>query len=224
MRFTRTIQITTLLIIATGLTGCNKDLKAERDRLFAENVQLREELDADNAALDATEMQRRDMLDEVSRLRMENQDLNTQLANAQSTPQPTTPNWNTGFDDIQGVEGEFQPGQVVARVEGDVLFDSGQTKLKSSAKKTLDRIAGVLNSTYAGQPISIEGHTDTDPIKKSKWGTNDRLSCERAMAVKDYLATKGVDKKRMSISGYGLNAPMDTKAKSRRVEIVVELK
>jgi outer membrane protein OmpA-like peptidoglycan-associated protein len=112
-------------------------------------------------------------------------------------------------------------GEVILDIAGDVLFDSGRAVLKGGAKRTLDQIASVLNSQYSGRLIRVAGHTDTDPIRKSKWKTNERLSAERALAVEEYLASRGVAKDRMYVAAYGSAFPRATKAESRRVEIII---
>lgn len=110
---------------------------------------------------------------------------------------------------------------VVITVAGDVLFASGQTTLKPEAKKELDDIARRLNTQYAGHRIRIEGYTDSDPIRKSKFPSNEALSEARAQAVESYLISKGVPSNRISSVGMGSAKPKATKAASRRVEIVV---
>ena len=92
---------------------------------------------------------------------------------------------------------------VVVGVAGDVLFDSGKVDLKNSARQTLDQIASVLNTQYAGRSIRVEGYTDTDPIRKSSWKTNERLSAERAMSVEAYLVSKGIDNGRIYSAAFG---------------------
>ncbi|MBZ0171224.1 MAG: OmpA family protein, partial [Phycisphaerales bacterium] len=69
--------------------------------------------------------------------------------------------------------------------------------------------------------IRIEGYTDTDPIRKSKWASNEHLSFERANAVEKYLISRGVDTKRMYAAAFGPDRPKGSKQDSRRVEIVV---
>lgn len=194
------------------LTGCNNNMKSENERLLAENQSLRDQLGDQESALQSLDAERAELVAENSRLRMEREDLRSQ--------QPA--GGGTGFDNIPGVQGERRAGgEVAAVVEGDILFASGSATLRNSAKQTLDRVIGVLNSTYSGQMIRIEGHTDADPIRKSGWKTNDRLSCERALSVKEYLESKGVAGSRIHVAGFGSTKPRETKEKSRRVEIVV---
>ena len=74
---------------------------------------------------------------------------------------------------------------------------------------------------YSNRLIRISGHSDSDPIKKSQWKTNERLSAERALTVEEYLANKGVSNDSMYVAAFGSSRPLETKKSSRRVEIVV---
>lgn len=205
-----------LALLALSATGCNRGVKDENERLMTEAAQLRDQIGTMEDALASAERQRNELAQENSRLRLENEDLRSQ-------PAAGTTGEGEPFGGIEGVRGEARPGEMAAIVEGDVLFDSGKVTLKSGAKQALDQIAAVLNSQYAGHTIRVEGHTDSDPIRKSEWKTNDRLSAERAMAVKAYLESKGVSGSRMYVAGFGPNRPAGSKAQSRRVEIVVLL-
>ena len=110
---------------------------------------------------------------------------------------------------------------IVVTVAGDVLLATASATLRDAARRELDRIASVINSRYSGNEIRIAGHTDQDPIRRSRWKTNERLSAERALAVEEYLATRGVSKSRMHVAGFGPAQLRSTKQQSRRVEIIV---
>jgi len=79
----------------------------------------------------------------------------------------------------------------VITVAGDVLFASGQTSLKPDAKKELDKVASRLKSEFPGHSVRVEGYTDSDPIHKSPYKTNEALSLARAEAVEKYLVEQG---------------------------------
>lgn len=123
--------------------------------------------------------------------------------------------------DFGGADVSTRGTDVVVSVAGDVLFDSGSVTLKQSARQTLDRIAGTIQSQYGGHQLRIAGHTDSDPIRRSSWKTNERLSAERALTVEDYLSQRGLSKDRMYIAGYGPAMPKGDKKSSRRVEIII---
>lgn len=206
-----------LVIAGMGLGGCRNVSKGEYDLVIQENTALRESLEKEKTA--RTEAETRN-----ASLEQENRDLMGQIDKSRTTPQFTgggKGGGNPGDFTGEGVT-TFQRGSdTVVSVAGDVLFDSGSANLKSGAKRTLDNIAGVLKAKYSRSTIRVEGYTDTDPVKKSGWKTNERLSGERAMAVEQYLAGKGVSKDRIYFAGFGADRPKGSKKDSRRVEIVI---
>lgn len=190
-----------LVAAATMLGGCNNQKQNRLELLEMENADLRDRNAQLELALDQSETQRLSLEEQLSGM---------------SARQAT------GFEDIAGVESSaFATGEVLVNVASDLLFDSGKATLKQSAKSTLDRVASVLNSQYGGRMIRVAGHTDSDPIRKSAWKTNERLSSERALAVEEYLASKGVDNNRMYVAAFGSTFPKGSKPQSRRVEILV---
>lgn len=119
-----------------------------------------------------------------------------------------------------------EKGLVVTFV-AEVLFDSGKAKLKTASLDILRKVSGVLKEDVPQHQISIEGHTDNQPIKLSRWKSNWELSTQRALSVLHFLEEDGVNSKRMYAIGYGEYSPVasnDTKAGralNRRVEIVI---
>lgn len=207
-----------LVLVAVALGGCSRGAKDRAALLEDENFELRAQNQQLRATLNQAE-QARNLLDQELRATQAEKD---RLALEAQRIGPSYANADTGFEGMAGVSSSTNAaGEVVVAVAGDVLFDSGKVDLKSSAKQTLDQIAGVLNSRYSGRMIRIAGHTDSDPIRKSKWGTNERLSAERALAVEAYLAQRGVSGDRMYSAAFGPAQPKGTKKDSRRVEIVV---
>ncbi|HEY0007498.1 MAG TPA: OmpA family protein [Tepidisphaeraceae bacterium] len=125
------------------------------------------------------------------------------------------------------VSRDERAGTITVNVPGDVLFTSGDASVKDNAKATLGKIAGILKKDFAGKKIMVDGHTDSDPISRSKdkWKDNLDLSAARARSVADVLVSQGIDKKLVGTRGFGETAPKPgSKDKSRRVEIVVVTK
>lgn len=206
--------------------GCKSVKKSDYDAAIQENTKLRERVaslqdkvrDA-NSQVDAAERAKQDALAQ-QRASYESQLSAARQAPAQNQNQYVTP--VSGFEGIPGVETSVGGGgEIVVAVEGDVLFDSGRVDLKSSARRSLDRVASVIQSKYPGKQIRIEGYTDTDPIRKSKWRSNEHLSAERALAVEKYLVGKGLDNDRVYSAAFGPANARATKKDSRRVEIVI---
>jgi chemotaxis protein MotB len=206
-----------VVVLGLVLGGCNKVNRGEFNAALDENDQLRQQ----NSEL---QTQLGELNTRNASLEQENRDLNSRFDQSGRQGSITT----GGYSPVSGAD-RFGPGtnvsqrgsDLVVAVAGDVLFDSGKATLKSTSKKTLDSIAASLASQYSANEIRIEGYTDSDPIRKSNWKTNERLSSERALAVEEYLSTKGVDKSRMYSAGFGSASPKGTKKDSRRVEIVI---
>jgi len=110
----------------------------------------------------------------------------------------------------------------------EVLFDSGKSDIKQDVFPSLNKIAVVLKENVEDRNIGIEGHTDNEPIKHSKWKSNWELSTSRATSVLHYLVdTKGINPKRVAAIGYGEYRPVSSndtasgRRQNRRVEIVI---
>jgi chemotaxis protein MotB len=109
----------------------------------------------------------------------------------------------------------------------EVLFDSGQAKLRSEAQQALAKVASVISEKVSDRDIGIEGHTDNEPITKSGWKSNWELSTARAISVLHFLEGKGVIPNQMVASGYGEYRPVISnetaqgRKENRRVEIVI---
>jgi outer membrane protein OmpA-like peptidoglycan-associated protein len=104
----------------------------------------------------------------------------------------------------------------------DVLFDTGQYTLKPGAREKLAKVAGILIA-YPGLAIQVGGYTDNvggDDM-------NQKLSENRAGAVRDYLVQQGVETNSVSAIGFGNTLPVASndnaagRQENRRVELVV---
>ena len=102
----------------------------------------------------------------------------------------------------------------------NIYFATGKATLLSKSFKGLNEVAKVLKDD-AELKLAIDGHTDnvgTDNL-------NQKLSENRAAAVKAYLVKQGIDADRLVSAGYGETQPVaDNKTaagrqKNRRVEL-----
>jgi len=189
------------VLAAVALAGCKSSPDAAT--LQTENESVRAQLDQANRALEAAERER-------------------QAAEARaSESQAKDDTASRDFEGIEGVSAVRVGNEVHVTIEGDVLFDSGRASLKDAAKKSLDKVAGVLKDTYSGKYIRVAGFTDTDPIKRSGFKSNYHLGFDRAFSVGAEPVGKKLDGKSISLSSFGPDVPLTTKALSRRVEVIV---
>ena len=170
---------------------------------------------------------------QIKELERRNAELEAQLAAAQSAPQPgpvadagQAPVVMEGSSDINvGTRDQ----DVVLTIANEVLFKPGSAVLSDRAKKVLDEAISQIKATYPDADVRVEGHTDSEPVRRSKDEHKDNwdLAGNRAQAVLHYLLDHGIASSKLGFAGYGMERPLSTnsseaaKAKNRRVEIVV---
>jgi flagellar motor protein MotB len=208
-----------LVLLGAG-AGCANRMHDENYQLHEQNRELQARLDAENARrANDSEMPAQSARAVEPMVPAPPQPQAVPATQSIARPLPATP------PQIEGTETTSDPaaGTVTVRVPGDVLFDPGQATIRTGAKATLDKVAAALKKEYPGKQIRVEGHTDADPIRVSKWKSNQDLSEARALAVKQYLAQKGVDNASLTTRGFAADKPRSPtdKALNRRVEIVV---
>ena len=211
---TRTFALITGAVSAALLAGgCKSISQEEYDAAIAENNQLRDRIDTLQSGIRDAEADKDALRGENSDLLRENDQLRAQVSAMPVAGGGTAPTGPAGM--------RTRPSDVVLEVAGDVLFSSGQTTLTREGKAELDRIARIVLREFPSNLIRVEGYTDSDPIRKSKWGTNERLSAERALAVETYLVSRGIDAEQIYSAALGPANRRATKKDSRRVEIVI---
>ena len=105
---------------------------------------------------------------------------------------------------------------------GDVLFDTGKYNLRPEAREKLAKLSGIVLA-HSGLNLAVEGYTDSTGSDE----LNQKLSANRADAVRGYLIQQGLTETSVTSQGFGKSSPVadnDTSAgrqKNRRVEIVV---
>ena len=101
-----------------------------------------------------------------------------------------------------------------------ILFNTGKSSFQKQTYPVLKAITAILKE-YPTAKFSLEGHTDSTGSD----ALNQKLSEERAAAVKNYLVENGIDASRLTSKGFGESMPVDTnktakgKANNRRVEV-----
>jgi outer membrane protein OmpA-like peptidoglycan-associated protein len=106
-----------------------------------------------------------------------------------------------------------------AAKSGVILFKSSSAVLEAKSTATLDRLAAAARSC-GNLKVRIAGHTDATGAEDR----NQKLSEDRARAVADYLAGKGVPAAGLESAGFGSSRPIATndtaagRAKNRRIE------
>jgi chemotaxis protein MotB len=198
------------------LPGCTS-WKKKYEALEVEHQNLK-------GLLDRERSEKGQLASQVSQDRQTIEELQKQIANQKSPAEAT------GFGEGYDVAFDAAAGTITVTLQNSLLFDSGKATLKKTTITELDHINSVLRSKYSGRQIGVVGHTDSDPIKKSKWQDNWELSAQRALSVLRYLVKQGIPPDQIRAIGRGESQPVASntsssgKSRNRRVEIVVHMR
>ncbi|OMH26599.1 OmpA family protein [Motiliproteus sp. MSK22-1] len=111
-------------------------------------------------------------------------------------------------------------------LQDNILFPLGSAELKQEGLYLLEDLLKILMDK--GGRVSVEGHSDNQPIFSSRYPSNWELSSSRATQVARYLISGGYDPAKLRVVGYADTQPVasnetsEGRAQNRRVSLVVE--
>ncbi|HEY3874496.1 MAG TPA: OmpA family protein, partial [Candidatus Kapabacteria bacterium] len=115
------------------------------------------------------------------------------------------------------------PYQVGQRLDlPRIEFETGKWDILPQSFTPLNELFGLMQK-YQGTKISIQGHTDNTGDSTA----NERLSLNRANAVRDWLVQHGISSIRLETRGYGQSRPITTnttdqgRETNRRIEFII---
>jgi chemotaxis protein MotB len=193
--------------------GC-AELKSLREEKIVMNQrmgELQRDRDDLNSRYNLSEQERARLLEERDRLENARRSMEERLSGSGATVR-------------------IKEGKLSVMLPSSILFNSGQIKLKKAAKNSLTQVCNALKKDFPNANIRIEGHTDSDPLKRTKkvYNSNWELSALRASNVLHYLVDScHLDPEKLYIAGFGKYQPVASnkskagKKKNRRVEIVI---
>ncbi len=161
--------------VAAAVTGCGPDEKTKKIQdLTAENDQLKKDLDEKDRQLQEAMVRENDAKGTIDQL-------NKALADARAGGRKIDDGAWHSFDNFD-----------MMSVPGSVLFESGRAELTSGGRSKLQQIASDIRARYGDRDVYVFGHTDDQPIKKSKWKDNWELGAHRALTAIRALHESGV--------------------------------
>jgi len=113
---------------------------------------------------------------------------------------------------------------ILVDLKSSLLFSTDSPVLKPAAVEQIAQLGDIL-ARYPDDRIRIEGHTDST----GSTAYNEQLSLHRALAVRDVLATRGVNPRQMLVEGAGAARPIadnstpEGRAQNRRVELHIDV-
>jgi chemotaxis protein MotB len=225
---------------ATQLGEAQKALEAEKqlsaraqstvDLVNQQIIAMRRQLAALEEALSASEAKDKDSQARISELGSR---LNVALA---QRVQELARYRSDFFGRLRQVLGTRPDIRVVGDrfvFQSEVFFDAGQAVLKPEGRGELDKLAAILIDLGREMPpdipwiLRVDGHTDNRPIRSPQFPSNWHLSSARAIAVVEYLISKGLPSDRIAATGFGEYQPLDVAnnddawRRNRRIEFKI---
>ena len=215
----KTIVLLISLVSLSLLSGCT-NWEKKYQALLVEHENLKGQLEFERG-------EKSDLANRISQDQQTIEELQRQIEQQRKTPADAS-----GFGEGYDVAFDPDAGTITVTLPNAILFDSGKASLKTATSRELDHIRSVLREKYNGKRVDVIGHTDSDPIRKTKdkWRDNWELSAERALTVTRYLIGRGIAEDSIRAVGCGESRPIASnstvsgKAKNRRVEIVVHIR
>ncbi len=201
---------------------------AQVELLNQQIAALRRQLAAIEGALQATEAKDKDAQARIADL---GQRLNVALA---QRVQELSRYRSDFFGRLRAILGTRPDIRVVGDrfvFQSEVFFDSGSAAIRPEGRAELDKLAGALLDLDKQIPgeiawvLRVDGHTDVRPISSGLFPSNWELSAARAIAVVQYLVSKGVSPQRLVAAGFGEFQPLDAEKtedafrRNRRIEL-----
>lgn len=180
----------------------------------AEAMRTRVQLEARTAAAERARMRAESRADEAEQLQQEAQQ-------ARQAAAATAAEMQQLQQELSELQAQQTERGLVLTLD-DVLFETDQAELKAGASRAMTRLADFMRD-HPERRLRIEGHTDARGSDRY----NERLSMQRAYAVTEALAERGISTNRLRPIGLGEAYPVATnetttgRQQNRRVEIVV---
>jgi outer membrane protein OmpA-like peptidoglycan-associated protein len=204
--------------------AAERQLNAENAKREAQNQAQQSQMQAQQSQLDAERSKAAQAQADADRARAEAEAAEARARAAEATK--SADNANAVRERLRS-----QLNSVLATSESarglivnmsDVLFDTGKYTLKPNTQISLAKVAGILQA-YPGLKLQVEGYTDSVGSDQ----LNQKLSENRADAVRTFLITQGVQPDNITATGYGKAKPVadnstsSGRAQNRRVNLVV---
>ena len=183
---------------------------------------LKEELDSTKAALEQCTSKGGNASKQLAQCTIDRKSLKDRLAKVMESINKVRAALKS-MSDAGKLQVKLERGFLIIALQGDILFDSGQSKLKKDAEPVLSELAAVLK-LLPGRLFQVAGHTDATGDVHTNW----TLSMKRALTVVEFLHKSGeLPGGSLAAGGYahyqpvGSNETKEGRAQNRRVEFLL---
>lgn len=219
---------------ATTLLQRNRALAAEIEncRIHSRNIEDQLMRTEQELAL----LEERSGLDreQLSNYQREHAELAEQVRSLAANRAPVSPSVSRQLGDLSRLFPNLHcdPAAGVAKLDSDILFESGEATLKPAAEQLVARLVETLKSPELSDlRVVVVGHTDEQQIAgrsvRREHPNNFHLSAARALAVADAMRRAGLPEPRIGVAAMASHEPVAPnvspadRRKNRRVEVFV---
>jgi chemotaxis protein MotB len=124
------------------------------------------------------------------------------------------------------IQVEMTPRGIVVTMREAAFFQPGDDHVQTSSIPMIAKVAETVRALP--NPVRMEGHTDSVPIRTDRFRSNWELSAARAIAMMELMTSRlGVPPAKVAIAGYADTAPVapndspEGRAKNRRVDVII---
>lgn len=235
-------KISLVLLLGAVMFGTSCVSSKKYDDLMAEKEALSEKCMNDKqemkAQIDELESEKGKLKTEVANTSRELENADRKLGDAEAQAAAVKAKIDAIKKQIQetvqaakdaDLEVDAKDVKLHVSLANEVLFKPGNADISKEGKELIAQLANVFKEE-ANMHIVVEGHTDADPVRRSRYKFNDNwdLSCARAASAVRELVAGGVDPANLTAAGRADNARVnvdvegkDEKAANRRIEFVL---
>lgn len=118
-------------------------------------------------------------------------------------------------------------GGIVFTMPEVLLFTTAKSDIQTDGEEALDSLSSILRGIGTDMLVTVDGHTDSNPIRTFQYESNWHLSVARAMKVAYFMMQKGLPEYNVAVRGFGSQRPKvdnsnpENRAINRRVEITI---
>ncbi len=98
--------------------------------------------------------------------------------------------------------------EIELRFQGTLHFTSGTANLTKDSSFVLNKLIDSIKRTIKADGVTVEGHTDDEPIFSSIYPSNWELSAARASSVVREFEKYGFDPSKLTAKGFGSSRPL----------------
>jgi chemotaxis protein MotB len=98
--------------------------------------------------------------------------------------------------------------EIELRFQGTLHFVSGTANLTKDSGFVLEKLIDLIKRSVKADTVSVEGHTDDEPIFSGIYPSNWELSASRASTVVRQFEKYGFDPAKLTAEGFGSSRPL----------------